>query len=366
MHNARRCRRCAIVGESLETQIVRHIGSISTSIETATRANEFVHIARNLMLANGRGVEAARHAHSHNSQQILRSNVVGIRKGAVDAGSTTVPGWAEQLAAYELLAAAYITSLRPYSAFEQMFPFMIQLPPHTKATFVTLGATGSTPGEAQPIPISKLTVDDARLQERISAAIVVADAEVLRFSVGASNLFEQQLRYATARAVDDEMLSIIVNNTSAISNGHTPGGTAAADIENALKLMSLGQNSKVFCIAPPDWVKGASLERGSGGSPLFPNLRIDGGDINGVTVIPSDSLTDDVVLLDATRCIAASGTLLLDASEQGALQLDDNPTSPGPLVSLWQANLRALRVRRIWSFEILEPSSAAIITSATA
>jgi hypothetical protein len=346
--------------------IAQQIKSVSTSIETATRANEFLHIAKNLMLANGRGAEAARNAVSVNTQAILKSGVAGIRKTAVNAGSTTASGWAEQLAAYELLAAAYIASLRPYSAFETMFPYMISLPPHTKATFVTLGATGATPGEAQPIPISKLTVDDALLTERISAAIVVADAEVLRFSVGASNLFEQQLRYAISRAVDAAMLDSIINNTSAISNGHTPGGSAAADLENALKLMSLGQNSKVFCIAPVDWVKGAALERGSGGSPLFPALRVDGGDINGIVVIPSDSLSDDVVLLDASRCIASSGTLLLDSSEQGAISLSDDPTAPAQLTSLWQNNLRALRIRRVWAFEILEPSSAAIITSATA
>jgi hypothetical protein len=356
MHNGRRGSRYAIVGESLEAQIVKHIGSISTSIETATRANEFVHVARNLMLANGRGHEAARSAHSSSTQAILKAGVVGFRKTAVNAGSTQVSGWAEQLAAYELLAAAYITSLRPYSAFETMFPYMIQLPPHTRAAVVSLAATGSTPGEAAPVPISRLTVDEQLMPERISAAIVVASAELLRFSPGASNLFEQQLRFAISTAVDNAMCAAIVNNTSAISNGHYPGGSAAVDFEAALKAMEdLTPYSKVFALAPSDWVKGAALERDSGGSPMFPNLRVDGGDIAGVTVIPSESTGGDLILIDATRCIASSGTLLLDSSEEGAISLSDDPTAPTQLTSLWQNNLRALRVRRVWRSRCWNP-----------
>ncbi len=97
---------------------------------------------------------------------------------------------------------------------------------------------------------------------------------------------------ARLRAVDASFLNTIIENTGIVSNAAT--ADYASDLAVAVTAMNTGADSKVFAIAPPSWVKGAAFARGSGGAPMFPNLNINGGNANGVTVIPSDSLSDTV------------------------------------------------------------------------
>jgi hypothetical protein len=354
-------------------RIVRHVRSISTSIEVATHAKEFVHIARCLALANGRRHEAVKYAASPIAERILRAGVTSVRKTAVPAGSTTSPGYGEELSAFQVRAASFIAKIKPRSCFETMFDSFVQLPPHTRAIAVSLGETAfidpnfGTPGEGQPVPISKMEVSDTLLRERRSLVIEVQSKELLEMAPTAANdLFEKRLIDQTALVTDASFLGSVITTTDVAANSAT--GNFAADLRTALKAMSIGATSKVFAVCPPEVVVEASFARDSGGA-LFPNVKYFGGDASGIQIIPSDSLkdSDTVVVIDASQCVAAQGTLAFDSSEEGALQLSDDPTAPAQLVPLWQNNLSALRMRRLdWAFELLDASAAALITNATA
>ncbi len=67
------------------------------------------------------------------------------------------------------------------------------------------------------------------------------------------------------------------------------------------------------------------------------------------------------MVVDAVQCVAASGTVRIDKADQAALQLSDDPTSgAAQLTSLWENDLLAIKVGRMWGFELL--GSAALIT----
>ena len=130
-----------------------------------------------------------------------------------------------------------------------------------------------------------------------------------------------------------------------------------------MALINLGANSKVYLIAPPKWIRVVALTRTSGGAPAFPDLGILGGSISGITVLPSDALTNKAILLDASQCSVDAGPIVFDKSTMSALQLDDDPTSGAQnLTSLWQNNMTALRLERFWGFKLLSSDASVTIT----
>jgi hypothetical protein len=75
----------------------------------------------------------------------------------------------------------------------------------------------------------------------------------------------------------------------------------------------------------------------------------------------------DAVLFDATQIAANSDTIVIGASSQASLQLDDNPSSGAQqVVSLFQSNMRAMRATRFFGAEVLRPEAIAVITRITA
>ena len=107
--------------------------------------------------------------------------------------------------------------------------------------------------------------------------------------------------------------------------------------------------------------------RGVGAGSLYPNVSVtNGGDANGLTVIPTEALDNSVVIVDGRQIAANPGTVLLDVSEQADIQLTDTPTdgdTTAATVNLWASNLSCLRARRFgWGATLLRSTAAAVIT----
>jgi hypothetical protein len=153
-----------------------------------------------------------------------------------------------------------------------------------------------------------------------------------------------------------------------VENSNATGSDLSAflaDLNVALAVLEMGSTSRVYMIAPPRLVKAIALMRGSTGALSFPNLTIRGGDISGITVTPSDALTDSIVILDAQQVAADASVVVLDNSRQASLQLDDAPTDGATNVtSLWQSNLVGLRAERWWGSELLRSNGAVVIADA--
>jgi hypothetical protein len=96
-----------------------------------------------------------------------------------------------------------------------------------------------------------------------------------------------------------------------------------------------------------------------GSAKEFPDINLNGGNLEGVPVITSEHVPEDtygsfVVLVNAGDIyIADEGEVAVDMSQEASLQMLDNPTNasdsppvPTTLVSLWQTNSVGFRAER--------------------
>jgi hypothetical protein len=331
------------------------------------------------MLAKGNASLAASAAKSRDVARILEVGAASMwppsiaeqqaamagMKAAVAVGTTYTQHYAQEIAAFQAIASSFIAGLKGYCAFDTMSPYFVSLPPHTPTSYIGLGGTktGSTPGEFLPIPATDMVISGDLLHERLSYGLVGLSADVLKFGQMGFDLVNQGLRRKIRRAIDSFFLSDIVGTTGIASNPGT--GDFARDLKTALMAMHISDESRVFAVAPPSVVTAAAFARGSGGAPEFPNVRITGGDANGVTVIPSDILVNSVAVVDASQCAAyPSGPVVLDYTTEATVEMADNPSvGTSRLISTFSQNMVGVRIQRLWAFNLLASDAAAVITN---
>jgi capsid protein len=143
----------------------------------------------------------------------------------------------------------------------------------------------------------------------------------------------------------------------------------AADLASALDALSYGADARLYLVLSPAAAKVVAFLTDSASTAtgrLFPAMTVLGGNIAGIKVVVSDAATD-AVLFDASQVCANSDTITIDASSQTSVQLSDAPTGGAAnLVSLFQANMRAMRATRYFGAEVLRPEAVAVITGVTA
>ena len=341
--------------------IAQKIGAVASSLESRTRSAEFVGACKYLLLAKGR-FEAATIAEKSGATR----GIVELLKTAVEPGSSTDANFASALAPY---ASAFAQTLAGLNAFDTIWAANAfqRTPLKCRVMAVTLGATGDSPGEGVPKPISRFALSQGTLEPTKSVCTVVVTNEVALLTADAAfTWLSEQLRQGLAKATDLKFVDTIISDGS-VDSVPSSGSTLSAiasDLATAMALINLGANSKVYLIAPPKWIRVVALTRTSGGAPAFPGLDILGGSISGIAVLPSDALTDTAILLDASQCAVDVGPILPDKTTQSALQLDDDPSGgEQTLTSLWQENLAGLRFERWFGFELLASDAAVKITN---
>jgi HK97 family phage major capsid protein len=323
-----------------------------------------VSMARALMLAKGNHREAAKIAQHRRALP----HIIDILKSPV---APITIAEAEGLAPYKQVSDGFLQSLAPHSALDYIISQdgFLRVPMHTRIAVTTVGAIGYGPAEREVKTPSELTLASAQLKERKCAAFVVASDELLRNTSAAGlSLLAGELRRAVALESDRLFLAGILETTGAYSTAST-GTTAAqiaADIGNALDALEYGSNARLFLIVSPEYAKHIAMARGTGDAPAFPAANVLGGSISGVTIVLSDA-AEDAILIDASQCAVDPGTVVLDASEQASLQMQNPTTSgtPDNLVSLWQSNMKALRCERVFGCEVLRAAAASVISTTT-
>src|SRR5262245_54246348 len=150
--------------------IAQQLGKINQATELSIKAREFCTLARVIALSRGDHLVAQKLAAdqrlSPGISRILAGRqvysvpheVAARQKAAISAGSTTDPTWAGPLAEYDLVAAAFLESLKHFGAFDQMLPQMRRVPLRTRIGASTSGASGTTVPQASVKPISRLTL----------------------------------------------------------------------------------------------------------------------------------------------------------------------------------------------------------------
>lgn len=215
--------------------------------------------------------------------------------------------------------------------------------------------------------MTQIETDSVQLDAVKTNAFLVCSNELARMGgPEAVALLRTELAYACGTAVDSVFLNAMINSAG-IRTAGSSGLTATAfisDLKDAVESLELDSSSKVALIAPPSVVAAIALMTGSNGQLLFPNVKVgSGGDINGIFLTPSNSLTGTIVLLDSRQVAVADSLPIINSTGDAFLIFDDSPTgAETPLVSLWQRNEVGIRVERCMSSMLIKSTGAAVIS----
>lgn len=345
----------------------------AATTEQEQAAREFVHVARYLMLEKGSWYGASMTAKQARALPRIQELIDAVKdqsgsifKTATSVGTTTDNTWASPLAQYAPLADGFLASLRNQSAFDTLLPSMRNVPLGLQNVAVCSGgATASTINENMVKPVSKLSFTSASLTPLKTVAIIVVTSELLKFTN--VNLLQDELTKAVAEAVDT---SFVAELSSGISPTTSSGDTAASiliDLAAALNALSLTPTSKVFLLVDSAIAKHWSVAQTSSNELLFPGMTPTGGVIQGMPVIVTNGVVQQIIAVDASQITAMNGTIELDAANQASLELNTTPDSPQAattaLVSLFQQNWTGLRATRFWAIERLRTAAVSIVGS---
>lgn len=230
--------------------------------------------------------------------------------------------------------------------------------------------------EGYPIPTARMSMTDQRTSIAKFAFILAFSKDLFKFAdERALSLIERRSLRAAGKAED----ALFLSDTAAVPNGSaagilngvvaTGGGSPSSledDLEQLWTSVSFGNpDSPYFIVSPRAAVYLASLHRD--GTPVFPDLGPLGGAILGVPTITSPSAANHLILIDAANLVVTDEGLEVQASEEAAVELLDNPTNNSAtgtataLVSSFQTNSRFLRFVRYIHWMLLNDSSVGFV-----
>jgi hypothetical protein len=198
--------------------IVQQVGRVVANTEAAGRVAEFTQAVRYLMI-NPRG-GADRLAEKEHAP----SRVVDFTKAAAAAGSMT--GWGQPLAPFQNLSTAFLSSLSAISAFDALWPSMLQVPLRTSVIAVSTTLTAGPIAEASVKPASRISITASDLDAVKCAAFLALSAELLKSgNPSALTILQNELRIAIARCTNSVFLPILTASApSFVSAGITATG----------------------------------------------------------------------------------------------------------------------------------------------
>lgn len=363
--------------------------NVARSVVSARKAPpgiEFTRYAMCLMTARGNPDTALKIAETRYPEEHRIHNVL---RAAVAAGTTTDPNWAGALTQYVDFAGDFIDFLRPMTIIGKFgtngIPALRNIPFNVRVKKQTTGGEAYWVGEGQPKPLTSFDFDTVLLRWAKIANIAVLTNEQVRFSTPNA---ETAVRSALVEAIaarqditfiDPSVTAIADTRPASITNGATNSAASGTDADavraDAGTLMTgLATNNLPYSQAV--WIMNSTvaiqlfLMRNALGQPEFPGLTADGGTFMGRPVIVSDYITPTgspatsilVLMVPQEIYLSDDGQVVVDASTEASLQMDDSPTmastsgSPATptgtsVVSMFQTNSIAIRAERFinWS-----------------
>lgn len=305
-------------------------------------------------------------------------------KAAVAAGTTTDPTWAGALVDYQTFAGDFIEFLRPATIIGKFgaggVPSLRRVPFNIKVPGQTTGGSAYWVGEGKPKPVTKFDFTSVTLRWAKVANIAVLTDELVRFSSpSAETLVRDALAAAIIERIDTDFVdpakaAVADVSPASITNGIAAipsSGTSATDVRNDIAALfapfitaNLTPANGVF-IMNATLALALSLMMNTLGQPEFPGVTMNGGTFLGLPVIVSQYVPTGIVILVNASDIYLSddGQVVIDASREASLQMDDAPTNasadtaspPAPIpttvVSMFQTNSIALRAERFINWQ---------------
>jgi hypothetical protein len=312
------------------------LAALNKSVSLSSAAQDFNFIAKCLLATRGNHHEMQKWAYEFAPSSRARD----VIKAGILAQSLSTSG---ALAPYAGLADGFFGSLGALSAFSKIYNAgdFLRTPLRTQCAVLTTAPVGHPVSELGAKPLSSANFAQTTLEaNKVTSFIVVTNELARSISQAAVLRLGAELRRAASIAVDSKFLALMAA-TSGITTAATTGTTTAqvlADLTAALIRLTVGADSKLWLVCSPKLAKTLSLLQGTGG------YLVQNGAIGPISLAPSDAATTVATLLDARQIAAELDSVTLDRANEGALQLDDAPTSsPQPMVNLWQENLTGLK-----------------------
>lgn len=383
--------------EQLAMATARTVDGLTSDAGSASRGNggpivtsmkrnlppgiEFARYAMCLMNAKGSAGDALKIAEARYPDDMRMQFIL---KAAVAAGTTTDPTWAGALTQYTDFAGDFINFLRPMTIVGKFgtgsIPALRAIPFNVRVKRQTSGGDAYWVGEGQPKPLTSFDFDTVTLRWAKVANIAVLTDEQVRFS---SPSAEATVRDALAEAIaarqdltfiDPAVTAIADTRPASITNGatsHAASGTDAAAVRTDVGTLMTAFATANLPYSQAVWIMNSTaaiqifLMQNALGQPEFPGMLADGGVFMGRPVIVSDHIAQSgspatgivVLMIPSEVYLSDDGQVMVDASREASLQMDDSPTmasssgSPATptatsVVSMFQTNSVAIRAER--------------------
>ena len=300
-----------------------------------------------------------------------------VLKAAITPATTYDSTWSGPLYQYQYMTSEFVSLLRSATILDKIqgfrnVPFNIRVPTQSA------GSTAYWVGEGSMKPLSSAAFSTFTMSFAKVAALVPFTQESLRFdNPSLETLMRQDMIAAIAKKLDTDLLdptkaagtgsggaspASLTNGVSSIVATGTDATAAMRDARtllNTIASLDIDMSTGVWVMHPTQAIS-LSLMLNALGQPEFPSMRPGGGTFVGFPVITSTNIpssggspTDGYMMafiVPSEILLADDGNVTIDASDQASLQFDSAPDSPVSAstvtVSLWQANLIALRAER--------------------
>jgi HK97 family phage major capsid protein/HK97 family phage prohead protease len=367
---------------------------VTAGADTQPKGLEFARYVRCLVLAKGDPMRANEIAKAHFPDA---SRIHNVLKAAVNAGTTTDATWAAPLVDYTTLASEFIDFLRPQTIIGKFgvggVPSLRRIPFNVRMGRQTSGGSGYWVGEGKPKPLTKFDYEEVLLRWAKVANIAVLTEELVRFSNPSADMLVRQALADALRErldidfIDPDKAEVTNVSPASITNG-VVGITASGTDADAVRadIQAIMGQFIAYNLTPTTgvWIMSAtnalalSLMQNALGQPAFPGITMNGGTFAGLPVITTEYMTtvadssgSPIVLVNADDVfLADDGQVVIDASREASLQMDDaptnasNPATATSVVSMFQTNSVALRAERIINWKKRRAGAVAMIVAA--
>lgn len=354
----------------------------------------FTRYVKAMAIAKGDPGRALQFAAAQKDWHDTSPQVELVLKAAVAAGDTTTAGWASELVYNQNLAAEFIEYLRPQTVIGRISA-LTRVPFNVRMGAQTGASSAYWVGQGAPIPVSKLTTSEVTLGIAKAAGMVVLDRELMRSSSPSAELLVRNdltntcVEFLDGQFIDPNMGGVANVSPASITYGVTPvtpTGTNADAVRADIKTLFGNWITANLSPAGAVWIMSEtaalslSLMQNPLGQAEFPGITMNGGTFQGLPVITSQkafiSGSPDygnmIILLKAPDVLLADdGQVTIDASDQAAIQMLDNPTNTSTgataattMVSMWQTESVAIRATRFINWKKRRSTAVQFIRSA--
>ncbi|MBG0537137.1 phage major capsid protein [Enterobacter hormaechei] len=341
----------------------------------------FARFAKALAAANGSRSEALEIARKQYPDDAKLHHVL---KAAVGAGTTTDPQWAGALVEYQEYANDFVEFLRPQTIIGRFgqggIPALRQVPFNIRIPAQTSGGSASWVGQGKAKPLTKFDFESITFSFAKVAAIAVLTDELIRFSNPAADaLVRNALAEAVIARLDTDFINpskaevpnvspaSVTNGITAIPSTGNPDDDAAAAF-GVFVAANLQPNGAVWLMASTTALA-LSMRKNALGQKEYPEMTLLGGTFQGLPVIVSQYVGNQLVLVNAPDIyLADDGGVAVDMSREASLEMESDPTGDSitptgtELVSMFQTNSVAIRAERWINWKRRRTAAVAVIS----